>query len=164
MANNPARLPSYLSLDSTSQWHVGALQSVALESMTMPSRLRSSENRRGTLQDLEEAFNSTGKRRIAKLEMSIADPNVLSETSSHQIDHGQKVGPQASEGDGDQLSDLDFEFFSKDYRVATSARANKKEHIFGRAEAARGEWNVPDGFGRGTDPHNRFGDGPTVQR
>ena len=134
----------------------------------MPSRLRSSENRRGTLQDLEEAFNSTGKRRIAKLEMSIADPNVLSETSSHQIDHGQKAGsvvlPQASEGDGDQLPDLDFEFFSKDYRVATSTRGNKKEHIFGRAEAARGEWNISDDFGGRMNPHDRFGDGPTVQR
>jgi hypothetical protein len=164
MSNNPVKLPSYLSLDSTSPWHIGAMQSIAMESMTIPSRLRSS---RETLQGLEETVNSTGKRRIAKLEMSVADPDVLSEKSSDHIDRAEKVGslilPQDSEEINDRMTSFDMEFFTKDYRVANTRR-HKKEHIFGRAETSRGDWNVSEDGGKISDPHDRFSKGPALQR
>jgi hypothetical protein len=164
MSNNPVKLPSYLSLDSTSSWHISAMQSIAMESMTIPSRLRSS---RGTLQDLEETVNSTGKRRVAKLEMSVADPDVLSEKSSTRIDGAKKVGslisPQDSEKNDDRITSFDMEFFTKDYRVANT-KGHKKEHIFGRAESSRGDWNVSEDGGRIRDPHDRYNKGPALQR
>jgi hypothetical protein len=140
------------------------MQSIAMESMTIPSRLRSS---RGTLQDLEETVNSTGKRRIAKLEMSVADPDVLSEKSSDRNDGAEKVSSSISRHDSEEndehMTNFDMEFFTKDYRVA-NARRHKKEHIFGRAEISRGEWNLSEDGGQIRDPHDRFNKGPALQR
>ena len=162
ISNTPIKSPSYLALNGTSPWHVGALQAVALESMTISSRLRSAVGGRGTLQHLEETFNSTGKRRIAKLEMSVADPAVLSERTSTEIAQAEKTGsttsPQTSEV-GDNLTGFDIDAFTKDYRIGAS-RPAKRNHVFGRAEAVRGDWNLTEDL----DPHDRFGDGPAVQR
>jgi hypothetical protein len=163
VSNKPNKVPSYLSMDGSSSWHAGALQAVALESITMPSRLRSSNARGGTLQDLEETFNGTGKRRIAKLELSIADPEVLAEKSSEQTSRAEKVSstvPQrTSEADVDQLTEFDIDAFTKDYRLG-NARFRKKDHIFGRAEASRGGWNLADD----RNPRDQLDGGPIVQR
>jgi hypothetical protein len=163
MSNSPAKLPSYLSLDATSPWHIAALQVVGIESMTMSSRLRTSLGGRGTLQDLENTINSTGKRRIAKFELSVADPDVLSDKALDGAEHAEKVGStisrQDSEGE-DQLGSFDIDVFTRDYRIAS--RRGNKEHVFGRAEASRGEWTLSDDSER--DPHDRFDQGPAVQR
>lgn len=163
----PAKLPSYVKMDASSPWHVGALQAVALESMTISCRLRSSDGRRGTLSDLEETMNSTGKRRIAKLELSIADPDVLSEKATEQIAQAEKVGSTTSERtkeeDDDQLNEFDIDTFTKDYRTAPSTRKRAREHIFGRVESSRGDWNLSSS-GETRDPHDRFREGPALQR
>jgi hypothetical protein len=152
-------------MDPASPWNVGALQSMALETMTLSSRLRSSEAGRSTLQELEEAINPTGKRRIAKLEMSVADPEVISGNSSSQIVHAEKVSStlstQNSDGLDDTLTEFDIDLFTKDYHIG-AANPSKREHIFGRVEANRGEWSLPTT--EGIDPHNRFNLGPVVQR
>lgn len=163
MSNSPARSPGYLSLDATSLWHVAALHVVGLESMTLSSRLRSTLGGRGTLQDLENTINSTGKRRIAKFEMNIADPDVLSDEAFDEARNAEKVGSTTSreKGEGDnELANFDIDVFTRDYRTARGKE--KKEHIFGRAEAARGEWSVSGADER--DPHDRFYSGPAVQR
>ncbi|KAL5436857.1 mtDNA inheritance, partitioning of the mitochondrial organelle [Paraphaeosphaeria minitans] len=162
ISNMPIKLPSYLSLSGTSPWHVGALQAVALESMTISSRLRIAAGGRGTLQDLEATFNSTGKRRVAKLELSIADPDVLSEKASAHIAQAEKTGSIRSHrtSDSDEpMTNFDIDTFTKDYRIGAS-RSSKRNHIFGRAEAARGDWNL----GEDGDPHDRFGNAPALQR
>lgn len=111
---------------------------------------------------MEQTFNSNGKRRVAKLEMSVADPDVLSEKASAQIAQAEKAGSttshQTSEID-EQLTTFDIDAFTKDYRIGAS-RSGKRDHVFGRAEAARGDWNLPED----RDPHDRFGNGPAVQR
>lgn len=163
MSNSPAKLPKYLSLDATSLWHVAALQVVGLESMTMSSRLRSTLGGRGTLQDLENTINSTGKRRIAKFGTNIADPDVLSDKAFNEARNAEKVGSTISRqtGEGNQeLANFDIDVFTRDYRSARGK--GKKEHIFGRAEATRGEWSVSEACER--DPHDRFYSGPAVQR
>ncbi|KAF1954835.1 hypothetical protein CC80DRAFT_550012 [Byssothecium circinans] len=171
VSNSPREIPSYLDFDRTSPWHIGALQAVAIESMTVPSRLRTSNGRRGTLQDLEETINSTGKRRIAKLELSVADPDVLSEKASSKIARAEKVGSRAGgrrgdddgDGEGEALASFDIDCFSREYRVESGRRGGKekkrKEHVFGRAEAMRGEWMV----GAERDVRDRFREGPVVQ-
>ncbi|KAJ4325232.1 mtDNA inheritance, partitioning of the mitochondrial organelle [Neodidymelliopsis sp. IMI 364377] len=164
VSNRPAKVASYLSYDPTSPWHVSALQAIGIESMTMSSRLRTSNGRHGTLQDIEDTVNSTGKRRIAKFEMSVADPDILAKKSSEAIAKAEKAGSAASRHESDseaQLSSFDVDVFSKDYRLA-SRKADKKEHIFARAEACRGAWNLSDDAVR--DPRDKFGDGPGVQR
>ncbi|KAJ4373126.1 mtDNA inheritance, partitioning of the mitochondrial organelle [Neocucurbitaria cava] len=165
MSNSPANIPEYLSMDATSPWHIAALQAVGVESVTISSRLRTSTGGRGTLQDIENTINSTGRRRIAKFGMSIADPDVLSQKASDEMASAEKAGSvtsrRTSEGE-DQLSGFDIDVFTRDYRVA-SRRPGRKEHIFGRAEASRGDWTLSDD-NVGRDPHDRFDDGPVVQR
>lgn len=164
ISNLPKKLPSYVTLDSASKWHIGALQVIGIESMTISSRLRTSIGNRGMLQDLEDTVNSTGKRRIAKLEMSIADPDVLSEQPSHALGQAERVGSMTSgnpsESDED-LSTFDVDTFARDYRV--TSRPRKHEHIFGRAESFRGNWDLSEDNGD-RDPHDRFNRGPAVQR
>jgi hypothetical protein len=165
MSNSPIKSPSYLSIDATSRWHVGALQVIGLESMTISSRLRTSVGGRGTLQDIEDTINSTGKRRIAKFEMSIADPDVLSDNACEENAQAEKTGSMTSrhtsEGD-EELSKFDLDVFTRDYRVATP-RLSKKEHVFGRAEVSRGNWSLSD-ESEPCDPHDRFNQGPSLQR
>lgn len=164
LSNRPAKVPKYLSLDATSAWHVSALQAVGLESMTLSSRLKNPNGQHGTLQDIEDTINSTGKRRIAKFEMSIADPDVLSEKLTEESVRAEKAGSTTlrhmSESEP-QLARFDIDAFSKDYRLASS-RASKKEHVFARAEACRGAWGLSKNAGR--DPRDRYGDGPGVHR
>lgn len=131
--------------------------------MTLSSRLRTAQGGRGTLQDLEDTINSTGKRRIAKFEMSIADPDVLSEKTAEEAESAAKAGstrPKRASEDEEQLTDFDIDVFTRDYRTPTG-RA-KKEHVFGRAEASRGEWSLSDDSER--DPHDRFDNRPVLQR
>ena len=143
---------------------MSALQAVGVESMTISSRLRTSNGRHGTLQDIEDTINSTGKRRIAKFEMSIADPDVLSDRTTEKTTGAKKAGSTTSRRTSDsepQLSSFDIDAFSKDYKLASS-RNSKREHIFARAEAYRGAWSLSDEAGR--NPRDRFGDGPAVKR
>ena len=68
------QLPQYVHLNRDSQWHISALLSMALESMTLPSRLRPDKQRRGLLGDIEAALNVNGNQRIAQLQCAILDP------------------------------------------------------------------------------------------
>ena len=69
----PTPLPQYLRLDRDSQWHISALLSMAVESMTLPSRLRPDQGKRGTLHDMEALLNVNGNQRIASLKCSIME-------------------------------------------------------------------------------------------
>jgi hypothetical protein len=161
MSNNPAKIPSYLSFDATSLWHISALQITGIESMTMSSRLKAGNGRQGTLQDLEETINRTGKRRLAKFEMSVADPDVLLDKAAEKAEEkanpsktGRALVAQDAGEDDNQLGAFDIDFFSKDYRMLSS-KHGKKEHVFGRVDALRGEWDMSNEGG--CDPRDRFG-------
>ena len=71
----PTQLPQYVHLDRNSQWHTSALLSAALESNTLPTRLRPNTQKRGFLDDLEAALNVNGNQRIAQLQCRMLDPN-----------------------------------------------------------------------------------------
>lgn len=134
--------------------------------MTISSRLKLPGGGRGTLQDLEDTINSTGKRRIAKFEFSIADPDVLLDKAPKADTQAEKSGSMTprhtSEAESDdKLGNFDIDIFSRDYRA--TPRSVRKEHIFGRAEVSRGEWGLSDD-GETHDPHNRFNHGPALQR
>lgn len=74
MSIPPTQLPQYVHFDRNSQWHTSALLSAALESTTLPTRLRSDTQRRGFIDDLEAALNVNGNQRIAQLQCSMLDP------------------------------------------------------------------------------------------
>ncbi|KAH9872498.1 mtDNA inheritance, partitioning of the mitochondrial organelle [Plenodomus lingam] len=163
ISNSPAKIPNYLLMEATSAWHIAALQVAGLESMTISSRLRTSVGGRGTLQDLENTVNSTGKQRIAKFGISIANPDVLSAKVQQETAQAEKTGSMTSRRTSEDcgtLADFDMDVFTRDYRNIN--RTSKKEHIFGRAESCRGEWNVHEDNDH--DPHDRFNPRPSVQR
>lgn len=138
---------------------------MGIDSITISSRLRNATGGQGSLQDLEDTINSTGKRRIAKFEMSIADPEVLSNNSTERAnEHADKVGSTTSRHtseEGSELDGFDIDAFTRDYRVGS--KKVKKEHVFGRAEVYRGDWDLLDESAQ-RDPHDRFEHGPAVQR
>ncbi|KAL2181533.1 tubulin domain-containing protein [Thermothelomyces heterothallicus CBS 202.75] len=71
----PERLPSPgVSLDPASQWHTSALLAAAVESATLPSRLRD-PSKRDTLGGMADVLNVMGKQTVAGLQMSFSRPD-----------------------------------------------------------------------------------------
>lgn len=89
------RHPESLSIDWSSQWHKSALQATAIESMTLPSRLKIANRKDLTL--IEQALNAFDSRNIASLALGIAsrDASVEDEQSSimdlsYNVNHQNK--------------------------------------------------------------------------
>ncbi|KAF2816683.1 protein DML1 [Mytilinidion resinicola] len=169
VANTPLKAPSYLSLNANSKWQASAVHALAFESMTLPSRLRAGNGQRGSLNELEETINSTGKRRIAKLEFSVADPDILEDKVVAEAAQADKVGAVLTRQDesnskDDRLNDFDADLSTTELPgVRQRGARRKKEHIFGRAESSRGAWSIAEGS-EGRDMHDGFHNGPIVQR
>jgi len=147
-------LPSYVMLDPHSQWHVSGLLATALESMTLPSRLKAT---RETLDQLASALNVNGNQNIAKLRMSIdqkvglsghhrsgrlevraenRDMRVPSQERSNIIDNGP---------DENDLTTFDMDFFpTETVEQNRGRRSIKKPHVFGQAENYRGDEDPQD--------------------
>lgn len=147
-----APLPPYVHLDRTSQWHVTALLSAAVESMTLPSRMRPGMQKRGVLGDLEAALNVNGYQRIAQLQCSIIiDPN--DELSRDSSTHGSKDGRvplntnhTMVEEDEDEAvkTSLDINLSSGDgtHSATSVVKQRASDHVFGAVEEARGKIEV----------------------
>ncbi|MCJ1471228.1 mtDNA inheritance, partitioning of the mitochondrial organelle [Pseudocyphellaria aurata] len=148
------RLPSYVQLARSSLWHTSALLSTALESMTLPSRLRPGGGTRGRLDDMAAALNVNGRQRIANVQMSITDPLV----SNHSRPAGGKSqdsrmrgshtdGPRNEDQSlaGEVRQDMDF-YCGEAHATRTNAfrapRPPRRHHVFGRVDSVRG--NVGD--------------------
>ena len=158
------KLPSYLNLDRNSQWHHSALFSTAVESMTLPSRLRATEERRGSLDQFEAALNINGNQRIAKLQYSLVEPKeeLYKDSKSGSQDDRQplrtygdltydKVGPQAAN------IHFDIDFFPSMQCQAIAPKLKNspiEDHTFGQVESYRGRTamecsnDVEEGFSR----------------
>ncbi|KAI0851808.1 tubulin nucleotide-binding domain-like protein [Daldinia vernicosa] len=68
-------LPPSVRLDPTSTWHVTALFAAALESITLPTRLKTSDHvHSSNLGNMTDLLNVFGKQTIANLEISIFEP------------------------------------------------------------------------------------------
>ncbi len=144
-----AQLPRYVQLDRSSQWHVTALLSAALESMTLPSRTRPGGQKRGLLGDLEAALNVNGNQRIAELQCSIiVDP--MGELPRGLPIHGSEDGRVPSniqhtmiEEDGLEAVQTGFDInLSSSDRTTSAPPANKQralDHVFGAVEEVRGK-------------------------
>ena len=141
------RLPSYLDLDRGSIWHTSALLSMALESITLPSRLRPDGGKRGLLDDMEAALNVNGNQRIGKVQMSLPDPlvpkgqqRVAGETEDDRTRGPNTQGLFHEDAFLASAASLDMDFF---YGAAPTSRgfhahSEKKDHVFGQVEIMRG--------------------------
>jgi hypothetical protein len=144
------KLPTYVTLDVRSQWHVSALLSAAVESMTLPSRLKAQSRSLQTLDQFENALNINGSQNIAKLRMSVehkletngSDRTTRQNISAQSRDTRlplQKRHRHESWSAYDELTVLDMDFFPTEEPQQGRARSSlKKTHVFGRAENYRG--------------------------
>jgi hypothetical protein len=151
----PEALPHYVSVDRKSPWHVSALLSTALESMTLPSRLRAQNGLRQSLDEIAGVLNVNGNQNIARLQMSICFESRLQLQANGDDRLGrldvrsQSRDPRvpSQNGLGDDLdvvdktpATLDMDFFpSDDPNQARGRRVTKRIHIFGEAENLRGD-------------------------
>ncbi|TAQ87745.1 hypothetical protein B7494_g3904 [Chlorociboria aeruginascens] len=142
-------LPSYVTLDRRSYWHVSGLMSTAMESMTLASRLKSQNK---TLDTIAAALNVNGNQNIAKLRMGL-DKKSLSITNGHHRPGRLDVDPQSRDsrapsqdrstgdiGDGNSATIFDMEFFPSETTGETLRTRNiKKAHVFGQSESYRAD-------------------------
>lgn len=144
----PSYLPPSVRLDRTSRWHVSGLLSMAVESMTLPSRQKPGSFKRGLLSDLEAALDVNGNQRVADLQCSIIDA-----PSQHQstkgVSEAVKDARIASSGVQDFVhedevekvnSKLGMSFSAgKPSQTALSLRQwEKANHVFGKVDSIRG--------------------------
>lgn len=150
------RLRSMLSLDASSAWHTSALLSVAIESATLPSRIKNVSNR-DTLGNIADLLNVHGKQSVANLQMSFSGVD----------------GIPRSEDAGDEPKDgvrLDMDFRPADEVVQGAARLRNGHHrsakIFSQVLASRGgrEKDEQDGANSGEERSRRMGQREAIRR
>ena len=141
------QLPQYLHLNRDSEWQTSALLSMALESMTLPSRLRPDEQRRGLLGDIEAALNVNGNQRIAQLQCTMLDPETeLPRTVNGYASHEDRapsdsIHAMIKEDDVElATSHLDMNLSTGNRRSLTYAsQHDTSDHPFGAVENTRGK-------------------------
>ncbi len=148
----PAQLPSYVTLDARSQWHNSAILSMALESMTLPSRLKPINGQHSMLSQMEAALNTNGHQKIARLQCSITDPESARgrASSGGAATRDQRLpttGPDIANStnmpreDMTELPNAGLPAFDMDLLPGENeSYGNKvrKAHIFGQVETLRG--------------------------
>ncbi|KAI2470565.1 tubulin nucleotide-binding domain-like protein [Annulohypoxylon bovei var. microspora] len=158
-------LPSTVHLDSSSPWHVSALFAAALESVTLYTRLRTSDRvYSSSLGNMTDLLNVFGKQTIANLEMSILEtpkPHQNGTNGSTDDTNGgtnglsglngrgenirslhetrMDIGDESESGSQQGAATLDIDLSSpQDLNLDISGRRQKKRHIFSQVLADRG--------------------------
>ncbi|GME48459.1 tubulin nucleotide-binding domain-like protein [Neofusicoccum parvum] len=159
LAATPTALPPYLqTLDPASRWHTSALQATALESATLPTRLRAAIS---PLAHLEAVINANGTRRIAAAHLSVADPAALAQTLAARMEDekNQTGNEEAEELDRDNAFDVALS------RLGPAPRKPARDALFGRVECLRGGWEAGarvEALNRRA--RDRWAGGPVVER
>ncbi|KAI1404003.1 tubulin nucleotide-binding domain-like protein [Hypoxylon fuscum] len=147
-------LPRSVQLNASSSWHVSALFAAALESMTLYTRLRTTDRvYSSNLSNMTDLLNVFGKQTIANLEMSISEPskshrnganghsnglngrgeNVRSSYETGIHEDGSEAGSQKG------VATLDIDLSSpQDLNLDHNRRRGRKRHIFSQVLADRG--------------------------
>ena len=138
----PRQLPGYINLHGGVEWCSSALLSLAIETMTLPSRLRPDQVLRGSLGDMAAALNVNGNQRVAELHCSIPDPTEFDDSKTKpQKGHDMRMRSQASvlaASTTPQVSfDLDMALSGDDLASAARFRSRSRTHVFGAVTCRR---------------------------
>ena len=139
------RLPQYVVFDRNSQWHSSALLSVALESITLPTRLRRGVRKCWSLDDLEAVLDVNGNQRIAQLQCSILDPENTPLVSAISYGSTDDRAPSGSNNILDKEHGLRFaeSRFDMDFTCGirpaprNATQHNVLDHVFSAIETSR---------------------------
>jgi len=166
VTTNPSSLPSYINgFDASSRWHSSALQMSALETMTLPSRLRTTNSARQTLASFEATLNNDGKRLIANLSASATDPSKLSGASNGHSGTDSRINGYDGDDAASSKSKLDIDFTPPPPSFDPTARRERimQGALFGAVKSLRGKWlSSLEVEETNIAARDRFGSGPRV--
>ncbi|KIH91930.1 mtDNA inheritance protein [Sporothrix brasiliensis 5110] len=153
LAVPPTPLTSVLpsTFDSTSTWHTAALLATAIETATLPARLRrlgsgAAGQSGDSLAYLTDLLNATGKQTVANLQMSVVQPwqsvqkDARERREAAGYDEDDDGGGDSTKMDGNLQLPIDFA--PRDESVVVAGRAGrgvraKKPRMFGQAVVTR---------------------------
>lgn len=98
----PRPVPGYINLEGRSEWLTSAFLCSAIESATLPSRLRHTGAQQASLPILEDALNSNGAQKLFELQMS-ADSvrGPITQTQTNGLSDGLHNGGHSSAMESD---------------------------------------------------------------
>ncbi|KAF2396411.1 tubulin nucleotide-binding domain-like protein [Trichodelitschia bisporula] len=131
LRNDAVTSPAYLAVDPASRWHTAALQAAAMETATLPSRLRrGGDSLYNSLQDMADVFTADAKRNVVQVSLRARDPSVKRLVNGTGGVHDVKMGGVDDEDHEREPAELDISLFS----TAPRPRAN---HVFARVDVRR---------------------------
>ncbi|KAK0630824.1 tubulin domain-containing protein [Bombardia bombarda] len=150
----PRALPQSIQLDRSSPWHTSALLASAMESITLPTRLKSGPNR-DTLGNMADRLNAMGKQSVAGLQMSFAPVVTEFRSEGQQQSGGDQAdsrvrgsvavvggGEDEEGGEEEGVRHLDVSFSPSDQLDSYGRQMNgfhhKKPRVFSQVVTARG--------------------------
>ncbi|KAH0541531.1 hypothetical protein FGG08_004006 [Glutinoglossum americanum] len=140
LAVPPRPLPPYVSLDRNSEWHRSALFSTALETMTLPSRLKASREKQVTLSQIEGFLNVNGNQKIACLQLSVLKPGFHSQSPTNPAvaatDSRELRNPNKEDAIPTGPAVLDMDLSPREME-RSSRGTSSKVHTFGQVEVVR---------------------------
>lgn len=164
LSSLPSSLPEYMAVAGASKWNTSALQAAAVESMTLPTRLRSTISARATFDNLESTLNGNGMRRIAACSLSVKNP---SEMHVDELPNGQSddrlTNGYHEEDEVEKERQGDIDLFPDSANQSARVRDRRRTHVFSRMESLRGPWKTVEELQDTNDRlHDRFsaGHGP----
>lgn len=172
----PIQLPQYVHLDRNSQWHTSALLSAALESITLPTRLRHGTQKRGFVDDLETVLNVNGKQRIAQLQCSMLDPKNVIAITHGSIDDRAPSGNSLILAEEDRLKlaeprlDMNLSFCNARSISPFATQHDIPDHVCGAVESKRTKFEAANVEETGDNESNfarkqrRFAGLPVIER
>jgi len=156
MAIPSGALPSYVMLDPHSQWHVSGLLSTAMESMSLPSRLKIQDSARQTFDQLSNALNVNGHQTITKLRMSVDQKTSLNghgqsavveegaQIPDSRIPPGNGHAAASSNEEEEKPKIFDMDFFPTETGEQPRGHRTKKPHVFGQTENFRSDHDLEE--------------------
>jgi hypothetical protein len=137
MGNIPSALPSHVNLGAHSRWETSALQSAAIETMTLPARLRSTQSAKAKLDDLEAVLNGNGQRRVAACAMTARQEALANGDDPRAPPH--LVNGYAHDQAESDTEDLDIDFIPAPSQLFSTRRSpTPKPHMFSQIRIERG--------------------------
>lgn len=158
----PASLTRYLALQASSPWHTSALQALAIESLTLPTRLRTSEHGISTFDELEATLNDNGHRRVAGCALSVEDPSHLVQTAQSGGYDTRMTNGNSGDHHAEEVK-LDIDTFPSLGHLSNvnGNRLGRRTHVFSKTEILRGQWpSTDDTEASWADLRDRFAEGP----
>lgn len=177
----PSRLPQSVQLDHDSQWHTSAMLATTLETMTLPSRLRSGYSKRGSLRDMVAALNVNGNQRVGQLCCDILDHKTTMNQSPQRRGAGDNRAPSSLQRhvrddvmEPETNVSLDIDLSGSRFVSSSMADSdNHARHVFGAVDCVRSQATAHTSDEGATGNEDdlgyarkkaRFSEGPIIER